>query len=54
MREKLLIDQVYVNNSHVVELEENIRLVISAISSSKIFIRVNAMISWPVKRWTSF
>ena len=36
MREKLPLDQVYVNNSHLGELEANIRLVNSEISSSKI------------------
>jgi hypothetical protein len=34
MREKLLKDQVDVNNSHLGELEENIRLVISDIPLS--------------------
>jgi hypothetical protein len=37
MREKLLKDEVYVNNMHLAELEENIRLVSSDISSSKNF-----------------
>jgi hypothetical protein len=54
MREKLLKDQVYVNNSHLGEMEENIRLVISDIFSSKIFIYVKAMRSCSIRRGTSF
>ena len=54
MREKLLKEQVFVNNSLLGELEENIRLVISDISSSKILIYVNAIRSCSVRRGTSF
>jgi len=54
MREKLFKDQVFVNNSLSGELEENIRLVISDISSSKMLIYVNAMRNCSVRRWTSF
>jgi hypothetical protein len=54
MREKLLKDQIYINHSHLGDLEENTRLVISDISSSKILIYFDAMRSCSVRSGTSF